>query len=44
MEKIQRPDIVEILVKAGLSENNIRKEKTNGMLKSYRIHASSAMV
>lgn len=30
LEEIQRPDIVEILVKAGLPENNIRVEKTNG--------------
>ena len=31
LEKIQRPDVVDILVKAGLPEDNIRQEKTNGM-------------
>lgn len=44
LEEIQRPDIVEILVKAGLPENNIRQEKTNGMLKSYWIDASSSVM
>ena len=34
LEKIQRPDIIEILVKAGLPDNNIRREKTNGMVQS----------
>lgn len=34
MEKIQRPDIVEILVKAGLPENNIAQENENGMVQS----------
>lgn len=32
MEKIQRPDIIEILVKAGLPERNIRPDgNTNGI-------------
>lgn len=30
LEKIQRPDVVEILVKAGLPENDIWEDKTNG--------------
>lgn len=34
MEKIQRPDIVDTLVKAGLPENNIGKENKNGMVQS----------
>lgn len=34
MEKIQRPDIVQILVKAGLPENNIGQENNNGMVQS----------
>ena len=34
MEKIQRPDIVEILVKAGLPESNIAQENKNGMVQS----------
>jgi len=34
LEKIQRPDVVEILVKAGLPENDIREDKTNGMVQS----------
>ena len=34
MEKIQRPDVVEILVKAGLPENNSWQNKTNGTVQS----------
>lgn len=39
MEKIQRPDIVDILIKAGLPENNIGQENKNGMVQSSWMHA-----
>lgn len=38
LEKIQRPDIIEILIKAGLPKSNVQCGNTNGMLQFSWIH------